>query len=126
MPVTYAPHNNKVKQDDEAVTANMGYFTGADGKEHWGIEVIHKHSPRLVTESSDDTQALFQDEETSQSLPLSASSEFHLDDTTAGGSSASIRSHVASFDDVRSQRSSASWSGESLHERAYTHQERQL
>ena len=26
--------------DDDDVTVKMGYFTGADGEQHWGIEVV--------------------------------------------------------------------------------------
>jgi hypothetical protein len=94
-------------KDDKSVAASMGYFTSADGKEHWGVELIQEHSPLLVTESSEDTQGLCQAEETPYSLPLLASSESLPDDVMAERT-ASIHSHVASFDDVRSQRSTNS------------------
>jgi hypothetical protein len=52
----------KVKDvpDDELVAASMGYFTGPDGKEHWGIELVDEHSPLLGDESSEDADARFQ------------------------------------------------------------------
>lgn len=99
--------NNKVNKDDKSVAAYMGYFTGADGKEHWGIELVHEHSPLLATESSEDTQALCQTEEMPYSLPLLASSEVLPGHVTAERP-ASIHSHVASFNDVRPQSSTAS------------------
>jgi hypothetical protein len=33
--------------DHEPVAASMGYFSGADGKEHWGIELVGENSPLL-------------------------------------------------------------------------------
>ena len=99
--------SNKVTQEDEAVAASMGYFTGADGKEHWGIELVQEHSPPLVTGSPEDTQVLCKATKTPNSPPLLTSSESLPDHMTAERS-ASIHSHVASFDDVRSQRSTVS------------------
>lgn len=36
----------------------MGYCIGADGNEHWGIELIDEHSPLLTDEVSEDTALL--------------------------------------------------------------------
>lgn len=47
----------KDRSDDEAVAARMGYCIGADRNEHWGIELVDEHSPLLVDEVSEDTEA---------------------------------------------------------------------
>jgi hypothetical protein len=56
----------KDSSDDEPVTARMGYFTGAHGKEHWGTELVDEHSPLLMDESYDDAEAPSQAEDTHQ------------------------------------------------------------
>jgi hypothetical protein len=38
----------------------MGYFTGPDGKENWGVELVDEHSPLLGDESSEYADARFQ------------------------------------------------------------------
>jgi hypothetical protein len=52
----------KVKDvpDGEQVAASMGYFTGPDGKEHWGIELVDEHSPLLGDGTSEGADARFQ------------------------------------------------------------------
>jgi hypothetical protein len=46
--------------DGEQVVAGMGYFTGPDGKENWGVELVDEHSPLLGDESSEYADARFQ------------------------------------------------------------------
>ncbi|KAF1943901.1 hypothetical protein EJ02DRAFT_510651 [Clathrospora elynae] len=36
-------HTGKQYQIDDDVAVRMGYFTGVDGEEHWGIEVVGDH-----------------------------------------------------------------------------------
>ncbi|PSN62798.1 hypothetical protein BS50DRAFT_624589 [Corynespora cassiicola Philippines] len=44
--------------DGDDVRVKMGYFTSAEGEEHWGIEVVDEHRPLLDKSSPEDDTGL--------------------------------------------------------------------
>lgn len=47
------PWKRSAVDDDDDVNVKMGYFTGADGDQHWGIEIVDDE-PLLEKESLDE------------------------------------------------------------------------
>ena len=54
---------------DDDVAVGMGYFTSADGEQHWGIEVVDDR-PLLLEKArrEDDSKAVVEDEESVNSV----------------------------------------------------------